>query len=195
MIMHTSSTIIQDLTSHCDSNSSVAYFYFDFHDSAKQRYEILVRSLITQLSDQSVGTPEALEILFSSCQDGKRQPTVNALVTTLQSILRSFRESYIVIDALDECTSREELLGLIQEIVGWNMNTLHFLVTSRKEREIEDGLKGHVSSQINIQSSLVATDIQIYVHEKLRLDPKWQKWPEKVRAEIEATLMDGAHGM
>jgi hypothetical protein len=32
-------------------------------------------------------------------------------------MLRDFRETFIILDALDECTEREELLGLIKTIV------------------------------------------------------------------------------
>jgi hypothetical protein len=192
-----SATIIQQLIEHCKSNPSfaIAYFYFDFRDRGKQSHEHLLRSLVTQFSDHCPSTPEALEGLYSANQDGRWQPATNALVATLGNIIRSFQHAYIVVDALDECTDREELLGLLEEIVNWKTDTLHILLTSRKEREIEECLKGLVSNQIDIQSSLVATNIQIYVHEKLRTDPKLRKWPEKVLAEIEMELTARASGM
>jgi hypothetical protein len=98
-----SSTIIQDVTHHCQSNppSAIAYFYFDFHDQTKQRYESLIRSLIIQLSDQSITTPEALNRLYSQYQ-GRYQLPATALVATLRDILRDVQHSYIVIDAHGE---------------------------------------------------------------------------------------------
>jgi hypothetical protein len=193
----TSSTVIQELIGHCKSNLSfaVAYFYFDFRDRGKQSHEHLLRSLVTQFSAQCPSTPEALERLYSSNQDGRWQPAANVLATTLGKFIGSFQQTYIVVDALDECTEREELLGLIEEIVNWKIDTLHILVTSRKEREIEQCLQDLVPNQMNIQSSLVATDIQIHVHEKLHQDPKLRKWPEKVLAEIETELTECADGM
>jgi hypothetical protein len=197
-VLHSaSSTIIQELIGHCKSNPSfaIAYFYFDFRDRGKQSHEHLLRSLVTQFSVQCPSTPEALERLYSSNQDGRWQPAANALVTTLGNIILSFQQAYIVVDALDECTDKEELLGLIEEIINWKTDTFHILVTSRKEREIDKCLKDVVSNQMDIQSSLVAADIQIHVHEKLHKDPKLRKWPEKVLAEVEIELMDRAHGM
>jgi hypothetical protein len=192
-----SSTIIQELIGHCNSNLSfaIAYFYFDFRDRGKQSHEHLLRSLVTQISSQCPSTPEALERLYSSNQDGTWQPAANVLATTLANIIGGFQQTYIVVDALDECTEREELLGLIEEIINWKIDTLHILVTSRKEREIEQCLKDLVSNQMDIQSSLVATDIQIHVHEKLHQDLKLRKWSEKVLAEIETELTERAHGM
>jgi hypothetical protein len=198
IVVHvSSSTIIQDLIGHCKSNPSfaMAYFYFDFRDRGKQSHEHLLRSLVTQFSDQCPSTLEALEKLYSSNQGGRWQPAVNALSTALGDIIRNFHQTYIVVDALDECTDRETLLGLIEEIINWKINTLHILVTSRKEREINECLKALVSNQIDIQSSLVATDIQIHVHEQLRKDPRFRKWSEKVLTEIETELTERAHGM
>jgi len=192
-----SSTIIEDIVCHCRSNPSFAfaYFYFDFHDSAKQRYENLVRSLIEQFSAQCASAPEALENLYSRSQDGARQPTADALVATLRDIVCGFRHTYIAIDALDECSEREELLCLIEEIANWKIDTLHILATSRKEQDIEHCLSPIVSNQIDIQSTLVDADIRIYIRERLQSDRRLRKWSADAWLEIETALMDGAHGM
>ncbi|KAF8542732.1 hypothetical protein BDD12DRAFT_875826 [Trichophaea hybrida] len=112
------STIIEDVIQHCslgrNSSLPVAYFYFDFNDSEKQKYEKMIRSLITQLSKQSVRT-RALESLFSSYQ-GSRQPTADALLETLRHIVQEFDESFIILDTLDECEERQGLLEDIEEI-------------------------------------------------------------------------------
>jgi ankyrin repeat domain-containing protein 50 len=101
-----SSTIIQDVIDQCRSDPSLATacFYFDFHDSTKQRGESLLCSLITQFADWCESTPEALEMLYSQNQDGRWRPTDKALLATLLNILQQFQNAYIIIDALDECT-------------------------------------------------------------------------------------------
>ena len=192
-----SSTVIQDVMLRCQSDQAPAiiYFYFDFNDAEKQRHDNLIRSLVVQLSVQSPNTPEALNMLYSRCQDGQRQPTVDDLTTTLQHILGGFRETFLVLDALDECTEREELLALIERIIGWKIGKLHTLVTSRREREIEEALEPLITGQICIQSALVNADISIHLRERLQNDPKLNRWPVKVQMEVEATLTDGAHGM
>lgn len=192
-----SSTIIQDVMLQCQSDQALAmiYFYFDFNDTEKQRHDNLIRSLVMQLSMQSSNTPEALNMLYSCCQDGKHQPTIDDLATTLQHILGGFHETFLVLDALDECTEREELLALMEQIVGWKIGKLHTLVTSRREREIEETLEPLITGQICIQSALVDADIKIHLRERLQNDQKLKKWPAEVQKEIEATLMDGAHGM
>ena len=182
---------------HCqpDQTLAIIYFYFDFSDTKKQRYENLICSMIAQLSMQSTNTPEALNTIYSRCQEGQQQPTVADLVLALQHMLKDFHQIFIILDALDECTERERLLRLIKEIVDWKLEKLHILTTSRREKDIEEALKPLITGQICIQSALVDADIQIHIHERLQNDTKLRMWPEKVKIEIEAMLMDKAHGM
>jgi hypothetical protein len=182
---------------HCQSDQTLAiiYFYFDFNDSKKQRYENLIRSMITQLSMQSTNTPEALNTIYCRCQEGRQQPTIADLVLTFQYMLRDFHQAFIILDALDECTEREELLGLINEIVDWKLGKLHIFATSREENDIEETLTPLITGQICLQSALVNADIQIHIRERLQNDTRLRMWPEKVKLEIEVTLMNRAYGM
>jgi hypothetical protein len=164
-----SSTIVQDVIRHYESEPevAVAYFYFDFNDSEKQRHENLIRSLIIQLCTQSEKTPESLDALFARSQDEQQQPTTDALTLTLQYILGNFQQTFIILDALDECKERVELLGLIEEIVNWKLDKLHILATSRRERDIEESLESLIIGQICIQSALVNADIHTHICERL----------------------------
>ncbi len=182
---------------HCQSHqaSAVCYFYFDFSDPEKQRHESLIRSLIVQLSVQASSFPEVLKTLYPHSRDGGTQPSIDALIRVFERILQAFDQVFIIIDALDECREREELLSLINGIVGWKMRQLHMLATSRKETDINEALEPLITDQISIQSGLVDADIQIHLQERLHNDPKLKRWPAKVQTEIEAALMNGAHGM
>ena len=192
-----SSTIIENLTQHCklESETAVVYFYFDFHDKEKKQYQNLVRSLIVQLSMQCVKTPESVEALFSRNLDGLKQPAISTLIYTLKKILIGFREVFVIIDALDECEDRGGLLGLLEEMFDWKLKNLHVLVTSRKEREIEDSFEAMAIEQVPIQSENVNPDIRIYISEEVQKDPKLKKWPANVKKEIEDSLMARADGM
>ncbi|KAG4414253.1 hypothetical protein IFR04_012625, partial [Cadophora malorum] len=191
------STVIREVKSQYKSNPAVAiaYFYFDFNDTEKQRHDKFTRSLIEQLAWQSPKALAYLETLFSHCQDGKQQPTQDALEIALQKILNEFGETFIILDALDECKEREELLLLLQNLTSWGAGNLHVLATSRRERDIEETLESLTTSEICLQSALVDNDIRIYLSERLQNDSKLKRWPANVRREIEDTLMEGAQGM
>jgi hypothetical protein len=101
---------------YCNSDPGkvVAYFFFDFNDIQKQNPELMVRSLICQLSQECVRIPTSLDTLFSSCGNGQRQPSLHALLEVLQQIMQEFPHIYIVIDALDECSRRAELTDILE---------------------------------------------------------------------------------
>lgn len=107
--------------------------------------------------------------------------------------------TYIILDALDECIDRDELMSTIEIFSGWKLESLHFLVTSRKERDIQETLENLVdkSNILPLQSLVIEKDIQQYVRHRLSVDNKLKKWrrdPE-ISNEIEVALINGAHGM
>lgn len=173
----------------------IAYFYFDFNDTEKQRHDKFTRSLIEQLAWQSVEALACLQSLFSRCQDGMQQPTQDSLELTLQRMLDGFEETFIILDALDECMERGELLLLLKNLNSWKTGKLHVLATSRRERDIEETLESLVTSEICLQSALVNVDIHTHISDRLQNDSKLKRWPANVQREIEQTLMDGAQGM
>ena len=156
-------------------SSAVLYFYFDFNDNSKQSHEKMVRSLLAQTLRYCVDVPRELESLYSSCMDGGWQPTCEALLEALHQTMASFEENFVILDALDECTGRSELLADIENIMGWEGLDLHLLVTSRRELDIEESLSslvvGHQAS-VCIDSAVVSADIRVYVHYRLRADRK-----------------------
>ena len=196
-----SSTIIEDVLYHCSHDHSLAvlYFYFDFNEVEKQQHEKMIRSLIMQLSFRCKDTSRDLQSLFSFCRDGDRPPPLDELLAILQKMIREFKGIYIVLDALDECEDREKLLEDIETITGWELENLHILVTSRREKDIEESLDSLVdgTKKICIQSALVNDDIRTYVHKRLRTDQKLKRWQNRseVQQEIETVLMSKADGM
>jgi hypothetical protein len=141
--------------------------------------------MIAQLSMQSTNTPEALNMIYCHCQEGQQQPTIADLVLTFQHMLRYFYQMFIILNALDECTERKELLQLIKNFVGWKLEKLHILITNRKEQDIEKWLEPLVNDQekICIQSALVNEDICTYIHERLQTDQSLQMWQNKLEAQ------------
>lgn len=186
---------------HCnnDPGKAVAYFYFDFNDAQKQNSELMLRSLICQLSQQCIRIPTSLNTLFSSCENGQRQPSLHALVEVMQQMVQEFPHVYVVLDALDECAERSELTDILETTAAWQLQNLHVLVTSRKERDIESSLETFIDQEniVHLQSELVDRDIKKYVRQRLAADRSLSKWQKDttVRLEIEAALMKGARGM
>ena len=204
-----SSNIIQRMTKHCGpgSGSVTLYFFFDHHDVKKQHQENMIRSLVVQLNGTNVDTryvpnvdfPYILESLYSSCLDGQRQPAYDSLLAAMHEMLSSFDQTYLVLDALDECLERTELLATIEMLSSWRDVDLHILTTSRIERDIEDLMKPLIKDggQIHMERDLVNEDIRTYTQYRLRTDRNLKRWragPE-VHLEIEDRLVENAGGM
>ena len=195
------STILEHVLHVCTTTSdiSVLYFFFDFNDTEKQQHEGMMRSLLSQLAMHFVRVPPVLETLYSSCMEGGRNPNFAALMETFHTMTTAFRATFIVLDALDECKETPELLSDIEELSSWKDTNLRILVTSRREKEIQDSISRLTkdANRICIQSALVNADIRAYVHGQLRTNRRFQRWQKepKVQSEIENTLMEKASGM
>ncbi|KAF1834241.1 HET-domain-containing protein [Decorospora gaudefroyi] len=196
-----SSAIIEHLLQHCHDNTSMvtAYFYFDFNDTQKQNPELMLRSLLYQVLQRSVVIAKGVDALFSSCENGRRQPSLHALLDATRQAMQQFAHVYVVLDALDECMQRSELMDMLEAVAGWQLDNLHLLMTSRKERDIERSLEGYVEGDdtVCLQRDVVDQDIQRYVQHRLGVDKGLAKWnkDDAIRQEIEKALMHGARGM
>jgi hypothetical protein len=133
--------------------------------------------------------------LHSRHRDGNRQPKTEDLIDVLKHLIETFQAVFIVADALDECTDRDDLLDFIEEVAQWGLSNLRILVTSRREQDIVDRLEPTVWGQVNLQSDVVHRDISIHIKERLLSDNKLKKWPVEIQKVIEETLLKGAQGM
>ena len=126
-------------------NASIAYFYFDFRDTEKQRLRDMLPSLLIQLSARSDSRCDTLSRLYSDHDSGVRKPSDRAMTECLKEMLTLPLQgpTYIILDALDECPNtsgipspRKEVLDLLNELVNLHLPNLRICVTSRPEIDI-----------------------------------------------------------
>jgi hypothetical protein len=174
-----------------------AYFFFDGRDGQRglQLVDSLIRSLIVQFAASYEGIPATLAKLYQSCHDGKSQPSMQSLQSVLLTILESFDEIYIVLDALDECTEKKDLLKWIKQITSWKRSKLHLLVTSRLEEDIAMDLRLLDPDHVYIRQDLITPDVERYIDCTLRGENAFNRWNDKIKANIKCKLMESAGGM
>ena len=196
-----SSTILQDLLHYHDSHpdNPVVYFYFDFNDVQKQNAELMLCSLVLQLARQVDDSYSRVNTFYSSHGGGTTQPSLSTLLEMMRRIMEQSPPVYIMLDALDECSHRDDLMRIIETVAGWGLQNMHLIVTSRCERDIESSLVDLVDPHniICLQSEVVDKDIQQYVRQRLSDDKGLNKWGRDValRQEIENALLKGSKGM
>jgi hypothetical protein len=106
-------------------------------------------------------------------------------------------------DALDECpitstipSSREEVLDLVDELVGLNLPNLHICVTSRPEHDIRAVLEQSTQRPVSLHDeSGQQQDIVNYVASFVRSDRRMRRWREEDKDLVIKTLSEKADGM
>jgi hypothetical protein len=173
----------------------IAFFYFSFSDEAKQDDNGILRTLLLQLSVQLQDGERDLEQLRALYKSGS--PPVHALLDSLRRFLERFRDTYILLDALDESPrdcKREGVLRAIQVIRSWSIPGVHLLVTSRNELDIRESLNPSRDQGISLRNSEIDRDIANFVSYQLKNDAKLQRWKSR-HNEIEEKLTTGAQGV
>ncbi|KAF8833267.1 hypothetical protein BDN67DRAFT_986139, partial [Paxillus ammoniavirescens] len=127
-----------------------------------QKFETLLRSVLAQLCFNQADIPDAMKRLYRVDAKDHPEPTLSQLRTTLQEVVMGFDHVYILIDALDECDSRAELLDWMKSLQSTTQG-LHLLATSRPERIIEERMSNSRHVRISLSSELLDNDIRTYV--------------------------------
>jgi hypothetical protein len=190
----------------CQTGSaSIAYFYCDFRDEDKQSRHNILTSILFQLSASSYIYSDILSRLYLAHKEGELKPNDGTLTQCLKEMLLIPSEGpvYLITDAIDECpdnsgmpTSREEVLGLLEELVNLQLPHLHICVTSRPEIDIRTTLEPLTSLNVSLHDqSGQKQDILDYVNSVVYSDKKMRRWREEDKRLVIETLSERANGM
>ncbi|KAJ7763139.1 ankyrin repeat-containing domain protein [Mycena maculata] len=163
-----SSTVISKLFEDRQQGTAVAYFYFDFRDKQKQLVEMMLRSIILQLSAQSHHPYAALNSHYELL-NGQALPTYQNLVDILETLLSEKSYTYIVLDALDECKDTNLLIQLVSRLQRWTGRPLHILLTSQAREIFGTAFAG--ISEVALEFDTTQSDIKLFVSNELRSNP------------------------
>ena len=160
-----------------------------------QQVDSLIRSIIAQFAAPYGGIPATLAKLYQSCHDGRSQPSVESLQYILFTILEAFNDVYIVLDALDECAERKELLKWIKDMMSWRKGKLHLSGTSRPVEDIAKYLRSLDPDHVRMMENLITYDIEKFIDSMLHQDNAFEHWDSEVKATIKNQLLENAGGM
>lgn len=166
--------------------AALAIFYCDFRDDKKKNLRGLVSSLLVQLCHLSDSYAAILSDFYSAYDSGSRRAGDEALIGCLEGMLKLTGQApvHIIIDALDECpdaigrpSSREEVLKLVQELVGLCLPSLRICMTSRPEADIRRVLDIFPFLHISLHDERgQMQDIVNYIKSVVDMDWKIRKW-------------------
>ena len=185
--------------------ASLAFFYCDFRDDQKKNRRGLLSSLLVQLCDQSDAYCAILSDFYLAHHNGSKYASDGELIQCLKAMLNLPKQAtaYIVIDALDECSTstglpspRDNVLAFVEELVRLQAPNLRICVTSRPEADIESVLGPLAFRLVSLHcESGQARDIGEYVKFVVNSDPKMRGWRKADKELVIDMLMKKADGM
>jgi hypothetical protein len=112
-----------------ETASTVLFFYFKQEDSDRNNFLSMARTLLMQMLEQN---PHTLDYFYSKCCNSVGTFLASrAIVEELLAVaLRNCESAYIVLDGLDECSSRKER----GEIVKWFREMIDSLPLDERDR-------------------------------------------------------------
>lgn len=184
-------SIVEYLDTEC------LYFFFDFADKEKQTLDQLLRSLIDQLYSRAKleGPRSVLEKEYLA---GSHQRTTEQLKTILEDMLYRSQGLKIVLDTLDECSTKMDVISWLQEL-PFQKHQTRILVTSRSG-DMTLSIASFFTTRVflDVSSGATETDIQQYVESKVSssnvLEP-WKDFSHEERQKITTEVTKSAGGM
>ena len=181
-----SSLVIDTLCKQAvDESATVACFYFDFATQEEQSLATILGSMLKQVVG---GLNEIPQPIVKAFRDrgrviGGQRLALAEIVEFLQNI-SSAQRTFICIDALDECPTRQrvKLLDLLSQIVQKSPGARIFL-TGRQHIRAE--VEKHLAAKAAIRSiTPTKDDIVVFIRAKLREDTIPDAMNESLEEEI-----------
>ncbi|KAK4198015.1 Pfs, NACHT and ankyrin domain protein [Triangularia verruculosa] len=175
-------------------------FFFDFSDTTKQTLDGMLRSLAFQLYQGGRGSAGLLDASFQAHQNGRDQPATKTLEDVVCKMLVVQKKGFIVLDALDESTTRSELLQWMNDVVPRpELGDVQLICTGRPEPEFIRNIPLLIGNGncLTLNKESVNADIRSYVAAQLlqRHDFREKNLSQDLLEEIRRKVGDGADGM
>ena len=172
-------------------NRAVICFYFDFAARREQTATSMLGSLLKQMIGRMDRVPEDISRALQEQKKAVsgRKPKLDDIIKMLQ-LITSSQPTFMVIDALDECTAvqRFRLLDSLKEIVD-KSSDVRIFITGRPHirAEIERRLAGRA---VSIPVSPPRDDIIRFLRVRLSED----ETPDAMDETLEADILEKISG-
>ena len=187
------SKILDHLRSERDPSVIILDFFFDSRGHQKRTIDQLLRALAFQLYTQYDTSRAIIDAAFRAFEDGRDQPSTEDLSREVKKMIQTVKgHVLIVLDALDECDARKDLVTELKKFE--HLASVSFIATSRPEVEFET-LPANWARE-NIASSAsggIKGDIQSFIKARLGGDDfnRWSSRPYVLKY-METTVTDKA---
>jgi hypothetical protein len=176
--------VIRKLFNNHVRETAVAYFYFDFRDEQSQRVKNMLQAVILQLSAQSLNPYSALDRLYQ-LSHGQTFPTYESLLGVLNELLLEFEHTYMILDALDECSETDRLVEFISRLQDWTTKrSLHLLFTSQPREIFTNSKVFEEASLVVLSPATTEDDITRFIDSELQKLSHLKHRAEEIAAKL-----------
>ncbi|RFU80784.1 multiple ankyrin repeats single kh domain [Trichoderma arundinaceum] len=192
---HLSCAVIDRISSKLDRvKGAVVYWYFDYLRASEHNPNLICASLLKQLVEGLTILPASIEELYDSNKGNKKGPDKAAFMRAIRSLLTDLEQSFVVVDALDECHDcfLKDHLAMVAELQ--EMGACVF-ITSRQP-EIPDEKRSSEWTRVEIQAH--ENDLRCLVDHMLQntcSNAVRRIMTDQLKEEIVTTIVSKTHGM
>lgn len=169
--------------------AGTAYIYCDYKQKLKQTAENLTWSLAYQLAGQCASFPQEVRTIYENCTKKGKSPALADFESVLLSVSQAFPKTFIIVDALDECSELDDadggeslkFLSLLQRLGS----SVRLLITSRPHEHIRKMFKE--ASRVDILPT--RSDIETFVEFRINKNPKFAGRVNKGRNNLKADVI------
>ncbi|KAB5560309.1 ankyrin repeat-containing domain protein [Coniochaeta sp. 2T2.1] len=170
----------------------VALVYCNYSDPSTRSEVGILSSIIRQLVEQCKVVPAEIRAFRDKYAGRLTRPTVEERIALIRLLARPYDRTYILIDALDEC-SKEDRVSFLRSISQLE-RIIRLLVTSRPVLD----LQGRFSCLCRIDIAAHESDIRAYLESAIDGDESMQRFTSKdpnLKEDIVNSLQVMADGM
>lgn len=175
------------------SDVGIAFIYCNYKE--EPTVQGLLGSLLQQVLRQRPQISDDVRRLYDNYSKINAVPAIAEYLALLQSELQFFERFFLVIDALDECTQREDIRGTFLSKLKILQPTLRLLITSRPHiRDVESTFDSLVLLKVEAAQKDVRLYLECRINKETRLNRNVEK-DASLKDDIIKTILDKAKGM
>ena len=181
-------------TRHPSANAVVLYLFCSYNENESQSAQNLLASLLKQVLLRQSVIPQGVRDLYERHVNRKSRPGVGEITPLLLEELKGYSSVFVVIDALDECSDRDDTRKALLAEVQKLPQDSHILITSRYSPNIEEAFKDVPAIEIRATDDDVKRYIEGRVKQESRLAKHIRSDPG-LMDDIKSNLLQSCRGM
>lgn len=170
----------------------VAYVYCNYK-SVEQNAIGLLAAILRQLVQDRPSIAEPVEHLYKQHADRRTKPSFEEIFGALRAVLVTYSNTYIVVDALDECLdqdgSRRQLLAKLRDLQG--RADLRLFATSRFIPDIVDEFRAALKLEVRASDE----DVRRFVAGQIYRLPNCIKRDDTLQDIVQEKIVQAVDGM